>query len=344
MEFLKHKCAQFLSLFLLLLLSATGCKNQSEAPTTDNQVDAILVALTAEIDKDTTNAESFYNRARYYYENKGYDEAIQDLAFAMKRDSMQPKYFHLLSDVYMDYYQSRMALMALQKAVGFFPKDVPTLMKLAETQLILKLYHEGMQSIKTVLELDNQNADAYKLMGDFLKETGDYRRASLAYKRATELDGEYLEAWINIGVMKDELGEKDAMDYYKTALRLDSTSYPALYAVGMHYQNLNMRKEAIEAYKKINLLYPKLPEPYHNIAAMYIEQDSLDKALEFLDIAISVEMIYAEAYFAKGFIYEKKGELNEAWKNYSQAATLRPKFEKAHQAATRLEIQLNKKK
>lgn len=340
LTFCKHI---FKSTCFLLILVMGSCKGQpEEASKAPAHSDPQLDALTAEITKNPKNGDAYYNRARYYYDIEGYDEAIFDLSSAMKLDSLKPAYYHLLADTYLDYYQSRMALLTMQKASGMFPDSLYTLLKLSEFQLIMKKHDEAMQTIKTILEKDKQNADAYLMMGSVLEETGDQKRAQLAYKKATEIDPFLSDGWIKIGVLADALKEKDAVRYFKTALRVDSSSYQAMYALAMHYQNKNELKDAIHWYKKINLTYPKVAQPYFNLGVLYNELDSLDKSVEFFTIATSLDKIYAEAYYAKGVVLEKQGKLQEAQKQYSQASTLRPKFTQAAEANERLKNQLKK--
>ena len=146
-------------------------------------------------------------------------------------------------------------------------------------------------------------------------------------RRLTEIDPYLIDGWIKAGALSDEIKEKDAEKYFKTALKIDSTSYQALYAMAMHHQNLNHLDEAITWYKKMNLVFPKTAQPYFNIGVLYQEMDSLDKSLEFLTIATELDKIYAA----------------EAQKQYSQASTISPKFVKAEQASQRLKNLLKEK-
>lgn len=327
----------FIAVLFIVLLS--GCKgDSSDSGVRSVEIDPVLHELNMAIGKDSGNAELFFSRARFYYEHEGYDEAIFDLAAAMKRDSMKPAYYHLLADTYLDYYQSRMALMTMQKTVGTFPDHIHSWLKLTEFQIVLKKYDEAMQSVQTILKKDPQNADAYIMMGTVLDETGDPKRAILAFKKATEIDPFLVDAWINTGRLADELNEKNAVNYFETAHRIDSVGIEPMYAMAMHYQKKNNYPKAIEWYKKINERYPNSPEPFFNIGVLYQEMDSLDRAMEYFDMATSVNMIYAEAYYAKGVIFEKKGETEKAWRQYTQASTLMPKFTEAVEAAARLKI------
>jgi tetratricopeptide (TPR) repeat protein len=345
MKYMFIKGFRFLPAVLLITLASfvSSCKNGNEEQRPAAKIDPELQILTDNIVKNPKNADAYYNRAKYYFDSEAYDESIFDLASAMKVDSMKAKYYHLLADNYMDYYQSRMALMTMQKASGMFPDSIRTLLKLTEFEIILKKYDAAMQTVKTILEKDKQNADAYIMMGTILEESGDNKRALLAYKRSTEIDPFLIDGWIKTGSLADKMNEKDAEKYFKTAMKVDTNSYTAIYALAMHYQNKNDRANAISWYKNMNLKYPKVPQPYFNIGVLYNEMDSLDKALEFLTIATSLDKIYSEAYYAKGVVLEKQGKLTEAQREYSQASTLNPKFTVAEQASNRLKAKINKK-
>ena len=330
-------------ILILIITMFCSCKSDETATKPVVKNDPQLTALTDNISKNPKNADAFFNRAQYYYDTEAYDEAIYDLASAMKIDSMKAKYYHLLADSYMDYYQSRMALMTMQKATGMFPDSIRTFLKLSEFEIILKKYDAAMQTVKTILEKDKQNAEAYLMMGTVLEESGDNKRALLAFKKATELDPFMIDGWIKAGSLADKMNEKDAEKYFKAAMNVDTNSYSAIYALAMHYQNKNDLKNAIKWYKNMNIKYPKVPQPYFNIGVLYSEMDSLDKSLQFLDIATSLDKIYSEAYFAKGAVLEKQGKLEAAQKQYSQASTLNPKFTAAEQASARLKAKLPQK-
>ncbi len=330
---------------LIVILGLFACKpEKKEEPKAKISNDPQLISLNDFIVKNPGNAEGYFNRAKYFYDLQAYDEAVVDLASAMKIDSMKPKYYYLLADTYMDYYQSRMALMTMQKASGMFPDSIHTLLKLTEYEIILQKYDDAMQTIRNILEKDKQNADAYLLMGTVLEQSEDNKRALAAFKKSTEMNPFLIDSWIKAGEVADKLGEKDAKKYFETAMRIDTNSYSALYAMAMHFQNKNERPEAIQWLKKINQKHPNVPDPYLNIGILYNEMDSLQQALDYIDIAINLDKVYSNAYFVKGSVLERQGKLKEAQRNYSQASTLNPKFTKAAQESERLKKQLGTEK
>ena len=119
-------------------------------------------------------------------------------------------------------------------------------------------------------------------------------------------------------------------------MRVDSNSYEANYALAMHHQQLKQDDKAMAIYRKLNILYPKIAEPFYNMGALYLSRDSLTKALEFFTMATEIDQVYAEAWFARGLVLEQQRKDDQAYRAYNQAATLRPGFKEAEEAADRL--------
>jgi len=324
-------------LFAILLCTGMySCKHETPDKQPALKVDPILTELNSALTKNPKEADLYFQRAKYYYSKKGYDEALHDLASAMKIDSLKPAYYYLLADTYLDYYQSRMALLTMQKASGMFPDSIGTLMKLAETEITLAKYDVAMQTIQKIVTLDPQNADARILMGLALENSKDPARAIYAYRKATELDPYKIDGWIKAGILADKLKTGDGLKYFQTALKIDTASYEANYALAMHYQQARDDAKALDIYRKLNLMYPRVAEPFFNIGAIYMTMDSLNKALDFFKMATSVDQVYAEAYYAQGKVLEQMNKPKEAYAKYNQAATLKPKFQAAGDAAARL--------
>ncbi|HMG15684.1 MAG TPA: hypothetical protein VK590_09565, partial [Saprospiraceae bacterium] len=142
----------------------------------------LILELNEKIAKDPKNSNLYFQRAGKYYADEAYDESIADLNTAIKLDSMQPMYYHLLADNYLDYYKSRQALETMEKVSNLFPKRIESLLKLAEFQLILKQYAEGQLTVQRILQVDHQNAEAYLMGGMLFKEMGDQGKARAGFQ------------------------------------------------------------------------------------------------------------------------------------------------------------------
>ncbi|TVO58030.1 nuclear transport factor 2 family protein [Denitromonas halophila] len=68
---------------------------------------------------------------------------------------------------------------------------------------------------------------------------------------------------------------------------------------------LNKVEEAIGVFRKLTEDYPELPEPYNNLAVLYAQQKSFDKAKAALEMAIRTHPSYATAHENLGDVYAR---------------------------------------
>jgi tetratricopeptide (TPR) repeat protein len=328
------------NLFFVLMLTflAIHCKEKEPV---DNSVqlkaetyskDPLLAELTKNIEADPDNPEFWAARAKAFYERDAYDEAIGDLSAAMKIDSVNVDYHHLLADVYIDYYKSRMALNTLTRAATLHPEHIPTLLKLAELQLILEMQNESMQSVEKVLKLDPENADAYVMLGLNFKEIGDTAMAVGSFKKAVNYDPDKISAWINMGQLQAARNVAQAEQYFNTAIRLDSLNTNTWLCKADYHWEKGERNKALETYKKIIEIDHMLPDAYYNSGLVYLEMDSIEQAQKHFDLTIETNPLFYKAYYYKGLTLEKQGKTEAAKDFYQQSLNMAPNFDKPRKA------------
>jgi tetratricopeptide (TPR) repeat protein len=81
--------------------------------------------------------------------------------------------------------------------------------------------------------------------------------------------------------------------------------------------HLNRDEEAIAAFTELTQLYPELPEPYNNLAALYAKQGQYTEARAALETATKVNPSYGLAYENLGDLY-----LRMANESYRRAQSL----------------------
>jgi tetratricopeptide (TPR) repeat protein len=81
--------------------------------------------------------------------------------------------------------------------------------------------------------------------------------------------------------------------------------------------HLNRDDDAIAAFTELTQLYPELPEPYNNLAALYAKQGNLTEARAALETATKVNPSYGLAYENLGDLY-----LRMANESYRRAQSL----------------------
>ncbi len=330
--------------YVVLLLIACENNGQSETPQTDIPSVGIpaIDKLSQKIAKTPNDAALYAARAAMWWENEGKDEAIADLEKAITLDTMNAEYYHVLSDFYLNYSKSRLALQTMERAASMHPNRIPTWLNLAELQLILKLHENALFSLEHIRTIDPQNAEMFFMFGTVFNDMGKKDQALNAYQTAIEQDPDLIDAWINLGKLFAEKENPIALQYFDNALQVDSNNIDAIKSKGYYLANsLDDLDGAIELYRKVNILMPQYEDGYYDLGLLYLDADSLDRAYQSFDLAIKNAPTFVLAYYYRGIAAEKKGDVDLAKNDYQQALNLAPDFEEAQQALESLEKAVN---
>lgn len=324
----------------LLFIVFTACKNeQKPAPSPDLQIDPELSALNDLLEKDPTNDSLLYRRAVVYYKLEGYDEAIKDLNLAIQTDSMQPAYYHLLADTYLDYGRpndSKRAIDVLLTAAYKFPDRIPTLLKLSEFQLIVRQHGDALITLDKILQRDPQNADAFYMAGRVALDKGDTTAAIASLQKSVKIDASNADAWMFLGRIFTNRNNPQALQYFDNALRLDSTNLEAREFKGVFYKRRGQFDKAFGIYRDIITRNPDYSNAYFDMGMIYLEMDSLSKAYDNFNIAVKTDPLFVKAYYYRGLCAELQGNTDAALADYKQANGMSPDWPEAKEALERL--------
>ncbi|NNF21721.1 MAG: tetratricopeptide repeat protein, partial [Saprospiraceae bacterium] len=269
---------------LFLFALVIGCKSDKTSKAGQSETDDTLSEINKLIMIDTSDHKLLFQRAQYYYDLENYDAAIQDLKKAIEMEANEAPYYHLLSDCYLDYYKSKEALQTMEKAGDLFPERIMTQLKLSETQHILKQYEASLFTIAKVLTMDDQNAEAYFMMGLNFRAMNEIDRAKNAFQTATELNPELLDAWLILGKLYENDNDPMALQYYDAAININPELPSTWHAKAFFLQNNNRIPEAIDIYKQISQIDKYYLDAYLNSGILYMELDSFEQAYTQFDI------------------------------------------------------------
>jgi tetratricopeptide (TPR) repeat protein len=304
------------------------------------QADPQLTKLTELLKEDPNNDTLLYLRATTYYKLDAYDEAMADLEHAMRQDSMQPVYYHLLADILLDYARpndSRRAIEVLKLAVQRFPDRIPTLLKLSEFQLIVRKHNDALATLDKILQRDPQNAEAFYMAGRVALDKGDTTNAVSSLQRSVKIDADNADAWFFLGRIYSARNNAVAVQFFDNALRVDSTYLEAQEYKAAFFKRRGQFDQAFKIYKDLVLRDPDYAEAYFDMGMIYLELDSFSKAYNNFDIATKVDPIFVKAYLYRGVASEKMGNLDAALADYKQASGMSPEYQEAQEAKARLE-------
>ena len=310
--------------FILILLSCVciGCKNNNPTNTNISSGDLEIDLITADINKKPKDDKLYFARAKKYYDKKAYDNAISDLNKALTIDSLNPEYYHLLSDAYLDYFNSKEAVNTMLKVLALYPERVASLLKLAELKYILEDYDSSIFTVNEVIRLDPQNAEAFFMLGLNFRAMNDKPRAINSFQTAVEMNSVLTDAWMILGEMYEEKNDPNALKYFESAVLSNPSSMQALHSKAFYLQNHNRISEAQNIYRQIIITDKMYTDAYLNSGLLYLEVDSLNRALEQFNILTGVSPTNYMGFYMRGIVYEKLGKKTEALKDYESANKL----------------------
>lgn len=335
---------------ILLCLFFTNCETEKK-PTASPPSESQLVSSTgipaidkisSEIAKNRNNATLYAARAEAFYKNEAYDEAIADMASAMKIDSVNADFHHLLSDIYLDYYKSRLALQTMERAAALHPKRIPTLLKLAFLQYTLTQHDASMGTINKVMALEPQNAEGFFIRGLNFVDKGNKKAAIQNLQTCVDNDPDHIDGWILLGQIYADDKNPIAAQYFENAIQVDPNSINALQTKASYLHNNDKLDEAMDLYRKITEIDSKYAEAYQSMGVIYFEKDSLKKAYEHFDLSTKVDPTFVIGYYFRGLVAEAMGNLASAKEDYQNVLNFDPNYDKAIEAMERVNKLLKK--
>lgn len=329
-------------IFFFFILALFSCKNKNADVAEDNAIietsDSILIAFNERIKTDPSNPELYHARARYFLQQKNADAAFADMGRVLKLDTTKADYFITLSEIAFTRGQGATVKSALEKAIEVDPDNIEALMKLGELHLYLKNYKEAMGYLDRVLMKDRYNAKAYFIKGMAFKETGDTARAVSSFQTTVEQDPDYYHAYMQLGLLFSDAKKPLALDYLNNALNLDPESIEALYAIGFFAQENNMPEKAIQAYNTILQIDSAYKHAHYNLG--YVQSELLKNykaALKHYSDAIRLYPDFYEAWYMRGYTYERMGDKTSAAADYRASLNIKPDYDLAALGLGRVE-------
>lgn len=304
-----------------------ACANENAKPNVQrhnqNQIPEIE-DLDSQIGEDPDNSTLYFDRATVYYNNEGYQEAIDDLAKAIELDSSQVSYYHLLADSYLDNFKSKEAVKILKLCMVRFPNHTHTQLKLSEYYLILKQYENSIQLAGTLLEREPTNAEGYFMMGMNFRAMQDTARAKNSFQAAIENDAELIDGWLILGDLYSVENNPLALDYYNGALTADPDNILAKHSKAYYLQNNGDLDQAHKLYEEITLADRGYVQAPLNSGILYLEENQIEKAYEKFNIVVGNAPQNPLGHYYRGICNQEMNRLTAAIEDYQNSINLDP--------------------
>jgi tetratricopeptide (TPR) repeat protein len=164
------------------------------------------------------------------------------------------------------------AIRQAKLALGRDERYVPAMVVLAKAYYFEKKYELATSIVDIAKSIDANNAECYNLLGFIALSRDDKISATAAFKKATDLDSHYGNAWDNLAAQylyaKNYDGALDAADH---ATKLLPSFSKAWLNLGSAHRGKLQYAEAEKAYKKAVDLDGNYADAYFNLGILYLD-------------------------------------------------------------------------
>jgi tetratricopeptide (TPR) repeat protein len=137
--------------------------------------------------------------------------------------------------------------------------------------------------------------------------------------------------WNSFGLAYYESGKyKDAIDAYKRAIKVDPDYTYAHLNLGVAYLKSHMQKNAVQALKRLTRIDPDDAKGHYNLGVAYYESGKYKDAIEAFKQAIRINPDFVDAHYNLGKAYGRAGKYKDAIDAYKQAIKIDPDNTYAH--------------
>ncbi|VXD25014.1 tetratricopeptide repeat protein [Planktothrix paucivesiculata] len=224
----------------------------------------------------------------------------------------------------------REAYQTISQILALDPDQAQTYKVLGDWYEVQGLFTEAISAYQKAIQLDPNFVEAYAYLAQVFRNTGEFEQAFLSYKKALNLRPSWTELYFQWGQAYFWSGDvPKAIRCYQKTLEQNPNHVHSYFALAMAYGQLGETKRAIALYQRVIQLQPNLANAYNNLGCLLFSKNDYDGALE----AWNNSLIYNENETENSLIYNNigqvlaaQGKTKEAIKSYYQALEIKDDF------------------
>ena len=196
-------------------------------------------------------------------------------------------------------------------------------------------YPEAIREIEEALRLVPEFPDLHNQLGLALGMNGDREQSVAAFRRALELNPNYLEARLNLAIVYNEMGRyEEALaefalerprdpDHENLSPDVRTFLADSHVLLGDTYRDLGMPVDATQEYRKALKLAPQFLDVKNKLGTVYCGMGLFSDAEAELQSALAKNPRYVDARTTLGLVYYRSGKRHRAREEWERCLSER---------------------
>ncbi len=205
------------------------------------------------------------------------------------------------------------AIEAFEYALAIEPEHGSTLFYMAYTYSSMGRYYDAIRTYKYTLEGEEADSVTFYHIGECYEKMEEYTEAKKYYKKTTDINPDFVDAWIGAGICERELGNAGpALDAVHRALDKDPENTAYLNILADMYLLYDELEKAGYYYEKAMESSPEDEALRLDYADGLIEKEQLEEAAEVVHEGIEKLGSLSSLYYKMAAILFMQGRNKDA--------------------------------
>ena len=286
-----------------------------------------LDSLNEAILATPNNPEPYHARANWHLQKGNPQSAFDDWGLALKADSNFAPAWEQRAEMLYRMQNFEACLAELNECIVRVPESTECLLRRAEFNIHLNQFERAFDDLNDALRVDNQLHEAYWMKGKIYAQNGTADKAISSYQTAVEVNPNFFDGFISLGIFLAEQGDPVAEEFYRSAIELRPLSVEAKYNLAIFMQDNQRYEDALGLYREILAIDSANATASFNQGYIHLEYlSAYDSAAYWFSQAIERLPYYHQAFFNRGLALESLGETRAALADYSEALRIKPDY------------------
>jgi tetratricopeptide (TPR) repeat protein len=323
----------FMGLIPRFKLSPQQIAVASTKPTSLSQLqntDVSNAILKVGISKDNAKPSIWIERGNQLLRLGRFAEAEQAFERAIQ---LNPPFVHLAwygkGKALEGRFRFQEAVKAFEASLLKQPSYTPALSNLSRMYRVLQDSEKALVAINKAIQFAPKNANFYNEKFGVLRKLGRFQEALLAINKAISLSPR-AAFYSERGFAYSYLDYPKAISDCTKAIAINPEYLPAYLYRGNIYAALKDYPKAIADYTKAIAINPEYAEVYKSRGLTYHESKDYPKAIADYTKAIAIDPEYAYKYYTRGVIYHESKDYLKAIADYDKAIAIDPEYAYAY--------------
>lgn len=337
----------YLFFTLVVVFSMTACRsgtqeqNNTSATIPGSHSDSLLHSeelkpLTDSINRFPGNSSLYFERGNKLFTLKEYELAGKDIQKAIALDPLRVDYVIALGEIGLSENKFASASEAFRRVLQLDPRNLMARLQLSFSLYQQMDYQNAIRESDTVISRYPQISQAYGIQARAYEALKDSAKAIELMRKAVTLSPKDYNALMAMGDLLLSHHDEEALGYYERAKVADTTQGEPLFCIGLIYTQKKQQENAISAYRECIGRDAFYLDAYLNLGKLYESKNDWQNAWKTFNLATRISPTSSEAFFQRGFCFEKMKNIKAAINDYENALDLKSTNAEAKAALDRL--------